>query len=214
MLDEEVMHFPIKGELIKRIRKLMKDYGITQEDLAYNTKIPQAKISKIIGKNITQPQDLKYEDAQKMYNAILKLMSPFENKSITEIATKADEVYRNKGIIEIDQKLSVVAQKMAKEGFTQLIIEDKGGDYVGIITDAMLLNHMLHPREKISNWLKILGEQTIKESGLYDKVIPYSEESTQAEIAQALIHRYGVAISEGKGKFGIVTRNDFMKLLI
>lgn len=214
MLDEEAIYFPIKEELIKRIRKLMKDYGIVQDDLAYNTKIPQGTISKMIGKKTKHPQDLKYEDAQKMYNAVLKLMSPFEKASIMEIATKADDVYRKKGIVDIDQTLSVAAQKMANEGFTQLIIEDKDGNYLGIVTDAMILNRILHPREKISNWLKILGEQTIKESGLYDEVIPYSDLSTQAEIAQALIHRYGVAISEGKGKFGIVTRNDFMKLLI
>jgi len=78
----------------------------------------------------------------------------------------------------------------------------------------MLLYRMLHPREKLSNWLRVLGEQTIKQSGLFDKVSPYTENSTQAELAQVLIHRYGVAISEGQGKLGIVTRNDFMKLII
>jgi len=211
MLENQEIYFPTKEELIKQIRKIMKEYGITQDDLAFNTKFRQDKLSKMIGRNMTQ--DLKYTDAKKIYDTLLKLMSPLENNSIMSIATHADEVEQKKGIIEVDQTLSAVAKKMADDGFTQLLIKDKQGAYVGIITDGMLLYRMLHPRNKISNWLKALGEQTIRQSGLFDKVSPYTENSTQAELAQVLIHRYGVAISESHEKLGIVTRNDFMKLL-
>lgn len=213
MSDREAIYLPTKEELIKQIRKIMKDYNITQDDLAFNSKIRQDKISKMIGRNTTNRQDMKYEDGQKIYNTLLKLMSPLENNSIMSIVTHSEDVEKKKGIIEIDQQISAVAQKMVSEGFTQLIIKDKQNNYVGIITDAMLLYRMLHPRNKISNWLKALGEQTIKQSGLFDKVSPYTVNSTQAELAQVLIHRYGVAISEGQGKLGIVTRNDFMKLI-
>lgn len=34
------------------------------------------------------------------------------------------------------------------------------------------------------------------------------------EIAQALLYHYAVLVSEGKGKIGIVTRPDFLRLLI
>jgi predicted transcriptional regulator len=212
-MSDNPINFPTKDELIMQIRKIMKDYGITQETLAFNTKIRQEKICKMIGRNISNRQDMKYDDVQIIYNTLLKLMSPLENNSITGIATHAEEVETKKGIIDINQKISEVAKKMANEGFTQLIIRDKQGNYVGIITDAMILYRMLHPREKLSNWLQAFGGQTIKESGLYDKISPYPETSTQAELAQVLIHRYGVAISEGQGKLGIVTRNDFMKLI-
>jgi predicted transcriptional regulator len=213
MSEIEPIYFPKKEELIKQIRKIMKDYGITQEDLAYNTRIRQDKISKMIGANVTFRQDIKYSDAQKIYNTLLKLMSPLENDSIMHIVTHAAEVEKMKGIIGEDETLSAAAQKMVEKGFTQLIVKDKQDNYVGIITDSMLLNRMLYPREKFSNWLKILGEQTIKQSRLPDRVSPYSENSTQAELGQVLIHRYGAAILEGHNKIGIVTRNDFMKLL-
>ena len=156
---------------------------------------------------------MSYEEAQLIYNSILRFLSPFENNPINDIATQAEDVDRL-GTVSLESKIYEVADLMVKYGFTQLVVKDEqNGKVKGVITDAILLNQMLCPRDKCRDWLKILKGKTVKESGLIDKPTIFPEEATQTEVSQALIHHYAVLVEEANGKIGIATRNDFMKLL-
>ena len=54
----------------------------------------------------------------------------------------------------------------------------------------------------------------IKDADVIDDVPTYPLKTPISEIAQALLYHYAVLVSEGKGKIGIVTRPDFLRLLI
>jgi predicted transcriptional regulator len=142
----------------------------------------------------------------------LKLVTPFKNEPISNIATKSEKVELS-GSIGLDDKVLDAANKMINEGFTQLIAKNKDGKIEGIITDSMLVNAMLYPKEKSKDWLKELKNRTIRNSGLVDKIPTFPETATEAEVASSLIYHYAVLIDEGNGNFGIATRNDYMKLL-
>jgi hypothetical protein len=83
----------------------------------------------------------------------------------------------------------------------------------GIITDLNLLNKMLYPKENSQDWLRRLKEENIQDADLIDRVPIYPLDSSLAEIAESLLFHYGAIIDEGKGNYGIVTRNDHAKLL-
>lgn len=207
------IYLPTKRELIKHINQLRRDYKIRQQDISDATGIPQGTISKIIGKSKKKNRDMSYEEAQLIYNSILRLLSPFENNPINDIATKAQDVDRL-GTVSLETKISEVADLMVKYGFTQLVVKDEqNGKVEGVITDSIFLNQVLCPRDKCRDWLKILKEKTVKESGLIDKPSIFPAEASQTEVSEALIHHYAVLVKEANGKIGIATRNDFMKLL-
>jgi predicted transcriptional regulator len=207
---DKPMYIPEKDELIQHICKLMRKHRIRQREIEALSGIPQSTISHTIGKNKKRrPRELTYEEARKMYNAILHIMSPFGKEPISEIATKSDKV-DIKGTVDSEAKVSEVAELMTKYGFTQLIVKNNGL-VEGVITDSILLNELLSPKDVSRDWLKELREKSIKSLIEKSSIIP--EHSTQTEVAQALTYHYAVIIDEGKMKYGIATINDFMQLL-
>jgi predicted transcriptional regulator len=205
----EPLYFPDRELLIKHINKLRKDHKITQQDLADECEIPQGTISKLIGNHEGIIRGLSYEEAQKIYNTLLNLISPFKDEPISNIATKSEGVET----VELDDRVSDAAKKMVKWGYTQLIVKNENGKNEGVITDFMILNAMLYPKEKSKEWLTELGNMTIRNSGLLDRIPVFPETDTQAEVASSLVYHYAVLVDEGNGNFGIATRNDYMKLL-
>jgi CBS domain-containing protein len=43
---------------------------------------------------------------------------------------------------------------MTKKGYTQFLVTDDVGKYIGMLTDFVLLNRILYPQEKGREWLK------------------------------------------------------------
>lgn len=204
------MYLPQKLELIQHINKLIKKHKIRQKEIESITNISQSIISRIIGKNKKRrPKEMTYEEAQKIYNAILQIISPFEDEPIAKIATKSEAV-DSKGTVHSDAKVWEVANLMDQYGFTQLIVKNDE-DVEGVITDLIFLNQMLSPKDINKDWLKELKEKPIKNLIEKSSIIP--EQARQAEVAQTLLYRYAVIIDEGKRRYGIATRNDFIKLL-
>ena len=81
------MYFPDKDELIRQINNLKRKHKIGQEEIATISGIPQSTISNIIGKNVKRrPRDMTYEQAQKIYNALLQRISPFSDEPISNSA--------------------------------------------------------------------------------------------------------------------------------
>jgi predicted transcriptional regulator len=81
--------------------------------------------------------------------------------------------------------------------------------------DFTLLKRMLSPstvsKEK---WLQKLCRMKIKDANVVDVVPIFPLATSIIEIAQALIYYYAVLVIEDGRKTGIVTRADFLKLMI
>jgi len=64
-------------------------------------------------------------------------------------------------------------------------------------------------------WLKHLAELPICEADIIDKVPEYPASSPLVEIAEGLLHHYGVIVrDENENQFGIITRADFLRLVL
>lgn len=72
---------------------------------------------------------------------------------------------------------------------------------------------MSFPKKVSKDWIGIFKEQEIGKMDLIDSVPTYPLSSTLMEVAEGLMHHYAVIIDEQIGKYGIITRNDFLKLL-
>ena len=205
------MYLPEKDALIDIINKLRRNHHITEGQISEISGIQQSTISNIIGKNVKRhKEEPTYEEAQKIYNAILQIISPFEDEPITKIATPSSDVERC-GTVSTNATILEVAKLMKQGGYTQLLVKNNDGIVDGVITDLTLLSQMIEAKNTDKNWLRRLKEKPIK--NLVERASKTPENSTQAEVAQMLLYHYAVAIDEGKKKYGIVTRNDFMKLL-
>lgn len=205
------MYLPEKDALIDIITKLRRNHHITERQIAEISCIQQSTISNIIGKNVKRhKEEPTYEEAQKIYNAILQIISPFEDEPITKIATSSSDV-ESHGIVSSTATISEVAKLMKDGGYTQLLVKNNEGIVEGVITDLTLLVQMIEAQNTDKDWLRRLKEKPIK--NLIERASKTPENSTQAEVAQMLTYHYAVAVDEGKQKYGIVTRNDFMKLL-
>lgn len=204
-------------ELVKRINKLRREHRISQKDIEKATGIDQSVISRMLHENRNEPskcRDIRYFEAQEIVNAILNLISPFPNRPLSDIYTPSEKVEKGEGFAYSDEKVKDATEKMSKKGFTQLIIKDRRKDaYVGILTDYAILKKMSSPTRVSKDWIGIFKEQEIGSIDLVDTVPTYPLSSRLMEVAEGLMHHYAVIIEEPSGKYGIITRNDFLKLL-
>jgi predicted transcriptional regulator len=76
-----------------------------------------------------------------------------------------------------------------------------------------LLNRILHPQEKSREWLKHFRDQTIKMTNLWEEVPTFSKDANPMEVAQSLAYHYAVLIDDKDGNYGLITRNDLVKVL-
>lgn len=145
---------------------------------------------------------------------ILKRFSSMPNKSVDEYCTNSENVE----FVFSDEPIFEAAKKMKDGGFTQLPVIDKESEgCIGIVTDLALLERMLNPIKSTSKekWLKQMKNTSIKDANVIDKVPKYPSNSLLIEVAEGLKHHYAVLIEENRGrKVGLITRSDFLKLLI
>lgn len=213
----EIIFLPDVKKFIKYINKLRKDHNINETHLADITSLDRSSISRMIGKRKepkARSKEIDYEEASILLNAIMKMISPFPKNTVKKIKTGNKKVKKT-GTVKLKDKVSFAAETMVKRGYTQLLVKDDNEQYIGLITDYSLLTRMLHPQEKSKEWLKKFREQTIEKSELVEEVTIFPKnDANPMEIAQALTYHYAVLIDEGKGNYGMITRNNFVKVLM
>mgnify|MGYP001348911401 CR=1 FL=1 len=165
-------------------------------------------------KSTSRSKNIDYEEASILLNAIMKIISPFPEDTIKKIKTGYKKVNKF-GTVTVNDKVSFAAEIMVKKGYTQLLVKDSNGQYTGLITDYSLLTRMLHPQKKNKEWLKKFREQTIGESELVEEVTIFPKnDANPMEVAQSLTYHYAVLIEEGKGNYGMITRNNLVEVLM
>ena len=207
-MSEEHIHLPHEETIMRYLRKGIERTGLTQEDVGEVLDFNQSAVSRLLA-GVSR---LRYGEAYDIVLLILKHVSSIPNEPVKKY-------YTRKAIsVHSDEPIFLAATKMWNNGFTQLpVVDRKTRECVGIVTDWALLKRMLIPIKVKSKetWLKEMGNKRIKDADVIDKVPKYPSKSRLIEVAEGLMHHYAVLIEENMGKtVGIITRADFLKLLI
>jgi len=209
-MSEEGIHIPHEETIIQYLKKGLERTGLTQEEVGEILSLDQSAVSRLL----TGISRLRYKEAYDVVLLILKHVSsiPIEPASKHHTASKnVEAVYSDELILE-------AAKKMWNGSFTQLpVFERQTEKCVGIVTDLALLRRMLNPIKVKTKetWLKDMKNMQIKNADVIDEVPKYPSDSPLIEVAEGLMHHYAVLTEEETGrKVGIVTRADFLKLLI
>jgi predicted transcriptional regulator len=206
-MPKNQLYIPHENTIIQHLQTKQKKLRIPQKEIADTLNLNQANISKLL----RGQRRLRYEEAYQILQLIHQKTTTLPNNTLNEL-----------GISEVvcvysDESTAKAASEMQKSGFTQIpVIDRKTGQCTGLVTDLTLLVRMLEPlkSEPKETWLKHLAELPISEAEVIDKVPEYPACSPLIEVAEGLMHHYGVLIrDEQKNKFGIITRADFLKLL-
>jgi predicted transcriptional regulator len=198
-----------KEDLLKRIRTLMKITGVSERMLAEHLELSQSGISKILHSR----RRLSYEDAQLIIGYLLSKNSliPHHIKA-EELATPLNEIKW----AHIDEFLSIIAERMFKEGLSQLPVRDiESGVCKGVITELALLRGLVGSQQKVRTFKNIeeIGQSSVMLSGMMETVPIYSADSYIVELAQVLLENPAILIETNGNVTGIITRSDILKLL-
>jgi predicted transcriptional regulator len=207
LAEPRFIQIPPEETLLQFLRQGLKEAGISQRKLAEFLETDQASISrKLAGK-----RPFRLEEISAITSLILERVSSIPQEPISRLYVPSQNVVR----VYSDDIVSEAARKMTDGDFTQLLVIDmETKKSLGLVTDFTLLKRMLSPTiPSKENWLQEFRNMEIKDADVIDEAPTYPLNTPIAEIAQALLFHYAVLISEGKGKIGIVTRADFLKLL-
>ena len=207
ILSEE-LHLPPERTIIQYLDARRKKIHLSQQDIGDALNLNQANVSKLF----QDRRGLRYEEAYQILLLIRQRSSTMPDQILSEYCT------RNVKTAYSDEPIHIAASKMKEEGFTQIpVIDRKTNECLGLVTDLTLLTRMLEPlkAQPKETWLKHLAEMPIRDADIIDKVPEYPLSSPLIEIAEGLLHHYAVLMrDEFENHFGIITRADFLRLLL
>lgn len=207
MSEPRFIQIPPEETLLQLIKQGLKDAKISQRKLAETLETDQASISR----KLARKRSFRLDEISDITKLIIVQMSSIPDEPISEHYISSQNVV----FAYSDDSVWEAARKMKDGSFTQLPVIDKKTKYcLGIVTDFTLLKRMLSPTTVSKDWLNQLKDTKIKDVGVIDEAPTFTFNASIIEIAQALVYHYAVLISEGKEKVGIVTRADFLKLLL
>ena len=174
---------------LSEIKKIRKNLGLTQTDLAKRANVSQSIIAKIESGKI----DPTFTKTKKIFEALNDL----ENKE--EI--KAEELM-NKKIITIapnnDIKDSI--NKMKKFGISQMpVLEDH--KVVGLVSESTLLNALINKKGK-------------KIDDIMEETPPMISKTASVRVVSNLLKHYPVVLVSESGRLiGLITKADLLSKL-
>ena len=174
---------------LSEIKKIRKNLGLTQTDLAKRANVSQSLIAKI--------ESVKIDPTFTKTKKIFETLSDLENKE--EI--KAQELM-NKKIISItsgnDIRESI--NKMKKFGISQMPVIDKH-KVVGLVSESTLLD-------------ALMGKKHKKISDIMEEAPPIVSKTASVQIISNLLRHYPMVLVSESGKLiGLITKADLLSKL-
>lgn len=174
---------------LSEIKKIRKNLGLTQTDLAKRANVSQSLIAKIESGKI----DPTFTKTKKIFETLNDL----ENKE--EI--KAEEVM-NKKIISVipDNDVKESITKMKKSGISQMpVIEDH--KVIGLVSESSLLDALMDKKDK-------------KVSDIMEEAPPIISKTTSVKVISSLLRHYPMVLVSESGKLiGLITKADLLSKL-
>jgi len=207
-MSEGELHLPPERTIIQHLDSRRKKIHLSQQDIGDVLNLNQANVSMLF----QERRGLRYDEAYQILLLIHKSSSSLPDLPLKEFYTrKVKSAYS-------DEPTRIAAGRMKEEGFTQIpVIDRKTNECLGLVTDLTLLARMLEPlkAQPRETWLKHLAEMPIRDADIIDRVPEYPISSPLIEIAEGLLHHYAVLVRhEYETQFGIISRADFLRLLL
>lgn len=205
------LQIPDEEWLIKHLNKEIKENRISQEDLIDVLGVSsQSGVSRILNRE----SKLTYQQAYNLTIRLLKYFSPIPNHPASDYAIKSSGV----SFVYADEPITEAVKKLQEGEYNQLIVKDRRTEKcLGIVTDLTLLERMTKPLKSESNdkWLHELKSLSVADSNVIEPVPQYPEDCSIIEVAEGLKNHYAVLIEEdSESKIGLITRADYLQLLI
>jgi len=193
--------------MLRLIDELRRQARITRAELGRHLDLDRSAITRIFRRK----RRLNYDEAEQMIAYIVQRLSPLPDRTIGSIAPPPAKVVK----VYADQKVSIAVKWLLKGNFTQVPVYE-GRRYLGLATDRMIIERLLHPNvsDFKGNWIDTLRNMRIDGADIIETSATYRPDSPLSSVASALTHFYAVMLGEDmKAPTGIVTRWDFLRLL-
>ena len=175
---------------IEKVRKIRKQLGLTQTELAEEASVSQSLIAKI--ENGTAVPS--YKNGKRILDTLEKLMTSEES------ALKAEDVHTS-SLLYLDPSESVgnALEIMREKAISQLPVL-KDGLPIGCVTEKCLLR----------NFEKIDRKEKVK--NIMEEPFPLIDVNTDIELVKEILRYYPSVLTSKNGKVnGIITKADLIK---
>ncbi|MFH1390813.1 MAG: CBS domain-containing protein, partial [Candidatus Diapherotrites archaeon] len=181
---------------LKEIRNQRKKLGLTQTDLAKETRVSQSLIAKIEAGSIVP----SYSKAKKLFDFFETIKKKHEAKAFEFMTHKVLSV-------KPDSTVKSAIKAMEKYSVSQLpVIEEEKN--LGTISEKNVL-------ESINNSEK--GENILEKevSTVMDEAMPQITENTPFDVVSSIMsHSSGVLVTKQGKVIGIITKADLLKAVV
>jgi predicted transcriptional regulator len=197
---------PQIDDLLRMIDQWCARTGVSRADLANLLDLDRSEATRVFKGG----RRLVYSEAQTWVDFLLERLSPLPEEPVQTIATPS----RDLRYVQSSETVGGVAKRLTRGNFTQIPVFD-GLKYLGLATDRMIVERLLHPNVKRFEgaWADCLRKMPVGEAGVIETSAIYPSNASISEVANALTQYYAVMISDNSVPEGIVTRWDYLKLL-
>jgi predicted transcriptional regulator len=208
--DEEhspVFFLPAKDDLLRLVDEWRRLAGLSKADIGEEIGLDRSAVTRIF----RDGRGLDYDEAEQMMDYLSQRLSPLPKQEIESLATPSKKLVT----AEAHDTIGDVVKKMMRGDFTQLPVFDSG-KYLGLVTDRMIVERLLHPNLKKfkGTWIDKLRNMTVRDAAIIETSAVYDPDASISSVAGALAHFYAIMIGENnKTPNRIVTRWDYLKLL-
>ena len=181
------------------IRKKRRELGITQQELARVSGVPQPVVSRIENGSISEPS---YHVVQKIFEALHEIEAQSGGKRGTVDSLPVASDLMNKHVVSVKptDRVEDAWAIMKKNGFSQLPVTDERGRVYGGIAESSL------PSEDMENIL----EKRVQE--VMGDAFPAVGRDTKVATLVALLRGEPAVLMLDKGRLaGIITPYDLME---
>jgi predicted transcriptional regulator len=138
-------------DILRLIDELRRQAKVTRAELARDLDLDRSAVTRIFRKK----RGLNYDEAEQMIAYIIQRLSPLPDQAIGSIAPPPAKVVK----VYAHQKVSTVVRALLEGNFTQVPVF-KGRRYLGLVTDRMIVERLLHPNVQnfTSSWMEHLRD--------------------------------------------------------
>jgi len=197
---------PPLEDFLRMIEDWCKSTGVTKYQLAKLLEVDRAAVTCVF----SGERRILYAEAEQISGYLIERLSPLPDVPIKSLSVRSSLL---KSVQSAETVARAVSQLM-KGNFTQLPVFN-GDKYVGLTTDRMIVERLLHPnRAKFrGKWIDTLKETPLKDAGVIETSAVYPLDASIPSVANALRYFYAVMLAEDEHPRTIVTRWDYLKLL-
>ena len=206
IVDEDVFRESVKkvmSELGLSYERLARGLSVYEEDLFLN----QSQVYKLLNGS----RGINLDEA----HAIIEYLLQY--RSIVPSDSKAGDF--GEGDIESvfdSEKLSMIAELMRKNGFSQVPVYNKEtGKFLGVVTELSIINRMHNPHTNNGHITNVgeFSEMTVRDAEIIEEIPKISTEIPLNKISQTLVHYPAIMLEKDGEICKIITRADLLKLI-